>query len=133
MTKDDEAARRASLIRPIERCWWPSTRRKAISATSIDATPLDSPRRLARALFAHPRKTSVNRTLCGGKRRRDGLPCQARSEPGKQRCRFHGGRSTGPRTEGGKARALANLKQFRKANTPARPQSDDVIPVTDGR
>jgi hypothetical protein len=53
------------------------------------------------------------REICGARRHRDGQPCQAKSEPGKRRCRFHGGRSTGPRTEAGKARALANLRKGR--------------------
>lgn len=53
------------------------------------------------------------RVTCGAKRHRDGQPCQAKSEPGKRRCRFHGGRSTGPKTPEGKARALANLRQNR--------------------
>lgn len=51
---------------------------------------------------------------CGARRHRDGQPCRAMSEPGKRRCRFHGGRSTGPKTETGKVRALANLRQFRR-------------------
>lgn len=53
----------------------------------------------------------LQRVLCGATRHRDGQPCQAKSEPGKRRCRFHGGRSTGPRTPEGKARALANLRR----------------------
>src|SRR5215207_4274916 len=40
---------------------------------------------------------------CGAKNRR-GEPCAVRREPGKLRCRFHGGLSTGPRTAAGKAR-----------------------------
>lgn len=48
---------------------------------------------------------------CGATRHRDGQRCEAKPEPGKRRCRFHGGRSTGPRTEAGKAKALANLRQ----------------------
>lgn len=52
---------------------------------------------------------------CGATRHRDGQPCQAKPEPGKRRCRFHGGRSTGPKTEAGKAKALANLRQNRPA------------------
>jgi hypothetical protein len=37
-----------------------------------------------------------------GARTRKGLPCRNRSEPGRLRCKLHGGRSTGPRTgEGG--------------------------------
>lgn len=57
---------------------------------------------------------------CGAARHRDGLPCQARPEPGKRRCRFHGGRSTGPTTEAGKAKAQANLRQNRPAEQPKR-------------
>lgn len=57
--------------------------------------------------------TSANadkqRVPCGAKRRRDGQPCQALSVPGKRRCKWHGGHSTGPKTPEGKARALANL------------------------
>nr|WP_281383384.1 HGGxSTG domain-containing protein [Pseudoxanthomonas broegbernensis] len=56
---------------------------------------------------------ATRRVICGAKRHRDGQPCQAKSEPGKRRCRFHGGRSTGPTTPEGKARALANLRQYR--------------------
>lgn len=61
---------------------------------------------------------TAHRVVCGARRHRDGQPCQARSEPGKLRCRFHGGCSSGPRTEEGRVRALANLRQYagRKAD-----------------
>lgn len=59
---------------------------------------------------AENRTKQPARVKCGAKRHRDGQPCKALSEPGKRRCRFHGGRSTGPRTPEGKARALANLR-----------------------
>ena len=59
--------------------------------------------------MAKVKPTPAKRIPCGAMRHRDGQPCQALSEPGKRRCRFHGGRSTGPRTDEGKARALANL------------------------
>jgi hypothetical protein len=36
--------------------------------------------------------------------------CRAKVVPGKTRCRFHGGMSTGPRTPGGKARRSAHVK-----------------------
>jgi hypothetical protein len=39
-----------------------------------------------------------------GARTRAGCPCRAPAIRGKQRCRMHGGRSTGPRTEAGMAR-----------------------------
>ena len=49
------------------------------------------------------------RVPCGGKRRRDGQPCEALSVLGKRRCKWHGGCSTGPRTVEGKAKVAANL------------------------
>ncbi|TXH69875.1 MAG: hypothetical protein E6Q88_08990 [Lysobacteraceae bacterium] len=52
------------------------------------------------------------RVICGAKRRRDGQPCEALSVPGKRRCKWHGGCSTGPRTDEGRARSMLNLKQF---------------------
>jgi hypothetical protein len=46
------------------------------------------------------------RPRCGA-RTRKGPTCLVRVEPGKRRCRFHGGLSTGPRTPEGKARIAA--------------------------
>jgi hypothetical protein len=43
------------------------------------------------------------RLLCGAKTRAGGC-CQVRAEPGKARCRFHGGKSTGPKTQAGRGR-----------------------------
>lgn len=40
---------------------------------------------------------------CNAKTRK-GTPCRCRSEPGKARCKFHGGMSTGPKTPEGRAR-----------------------------
>lgn len=57
-------------------------------------------------------KQSIARVPCGARRRRDGEPCQALSVPGKMRCKWHGGCSTGPRTDEGRMRARANLRQF---------------------
>ena len=64
--------------------------------------------------MARVKPSAPQRASCGARRHRDGQPCQAKCEPGKRRCRFHGGRSTGPRTPEGKARALANLRQNRE-------------------
>lgn len=60
-----------------------------------------------------PPPTRADRATCGAKRRRDGYACQAKPEPGKRRCRFHGGKSTGPKTAEGRARSLANLRRKR--------------------
>lgn len=60
------------------------------------------------------------RVVCGARRRRDGEPCQGLSVPGKQRCKWHGGASTGPRTDEGRARSMANLRQqARRESIPA--------------
>ncbi len=57
-------------------------------------------------------KTNQARVICGARRRRDGQPCQGLSIPGKRRCKWHGGASTGPRTHAGRERSLANLRQY---------------------
>lgn len=64
-------------------------------------------------LAAGKAKEASRRVICGARRRRDGQACRAKSEPGKKRCKWHGGCSTGPRTAQGKARAVANLRQNR--------------------
>lgn len=51
------------------------------------------------------------RVICGAKTR-SGKPCRAKSLPSKNRCKWHGGCSTGPKTSEGKAKSLANLKQY---------------------
>ncbi|WP_414714034.1 HGGxSTG domain-containing protein [Shinella sp.] len=40
---------------------------------------------------------------CGARNRR-GFSCAMKPEPGKHRCKFHGGRSTGPKTDEGRQR-----------------------------
>ncbi len=61
-----------------------------------------------RARTAAPRPSTA-RVRCGAKTRK-GHPCRAKSLPGKRRCRFHGGMSTGPRTPEGKAAVGAAAK-----------------------
>lgn len=54
------------------------------------------------------------RVICEAKTTRKGTPCRNKSEPGKRRCKFHGGRSTGPRTTEGKA-AISEAQRARWA------------------
>ncbi|WP_425490817.1 HGGxSTG domain-containing protein [Luteimonas cellulosilyticus] len=68
------------------------------------------------ARLANELKSPPIRVTCGAARRRDGQPCEALSVPGKRRCRFHGGMSTGPRTEEGKQRVTRNLPHRRGPN-----------------
>ena len=53
------------------------------------------------------------RVVCGAKTRKD-TPCRNMSEPGKKRCKFHGGKSTGPKTCEGKAK-IAEAQRIRWA------------------
>jgi hypothetical protein len=54
-----------------------------------------------------------DRPRCGAKTRA-GRPCRMRVEFGKARCRLHGGLSTGPKTEAGRARiAEAQRRRWR--------------------
>ena len=45
-------------------------------------------------------RAAKRRVPCGAKTRK-GTPCRCLSEPGKRRCKFHGGMSTGARTAEG--------------------------------
>jgi hypothetical protein len=49
------------------------------------------------------------RGLPCGARTRAGTPCKRTDLCASGRCKLHGGRSTGPRTEGGRKRARSNL------------------------
>lgn len=52
------------------------------------------------------------RKRCGAQTRK-GTPCRAKALPGRTRCKYHGGASTGPRTAEGKARiAEAQRKRW---------------------
>lgn len=53
---------------------------------------------------------SKRRVICRAKTRK-GHPCKLMSEPGRQRCKFHDGMSTGPRTAEGRAKIAAAQKK----------------------
>lgn len=65
------------------------------------------------ALSDRQHAKAMNRRIACGARKKDGAQCRAMTEPGRNRCRFHGGRSTGPRTLDGMRRALSCLPQYR--------------------
>jgi len=48
---------------------------------------------------------------CGAKSKRTGQPCKNVSLYSNGRCKFHGGLSTGPKSEAGKRKAAANGKK----------------------
>ena len=57
------------------------------------------------------KSTKKPSAYCGAKTK-SGKPCRSKKLPNKNRCKWHGGCSTGPKTLQGKAKALANLKQY---------------------
>ncbi len=79
-------------------------------------------------LKAH-RKQVVHYQTCDARTRR-GTTCMCKPIPGKRRCKFHGGLSTGPRTPEGKARiaeaqrrAALKRKQTAAVNTAPKQQT----------
>jgi hypothetical protein len=56
---------------------------------------------------------------CGACCKRTGLACRGPAMP-NGRCRFHGGRSTGPRTAAGKANSLAAVWRHGRRDAAAR-------------
>lgn len=65
--------------------------------TAVDAW---APRQLAVYQEREAQRAARSRVRCGA-RTRKGTSCRNKSEPGKRRCKFHGGLSTGARTPEG--------------------------------
>jgi hypothetical protein len=64
--------------------------------------------------MAKPGPHGKDKQRCGARvRHRHGF-CRKWPVPGKERCRFHGGCSTGPSTEDGKATSLAAMRAGRQ-------------------
>ena len=72
-------------------------------------------RKLAERQARETVRAARRRVTCGAKTRQ-GSACRNKSEPGKRRCKFHGGKSTGPRTPEGRARiAEAQRRRWHRA------------------
>ena len=65
-----------------------------------DASELAFIAKVARLVARCEAARARHRVPCGAKTRK-GTPCRCQSEPGKRRCKFHGGMSTGARTPEG--------------------------------
>lgn len=70
-------------------------------------------RQFARVSARFAAQAARHRQPCQAQTRK-GRPCRNLSEPGRRRCKFHGGMSTGPRTPEGKAR-IAEAQKARWA------------------
>lgn len=66
--------------------------------------------RMAECREREAQRAASRRVQCNA-RTRKGTPCRCLSEPGKARCKFYGGMSTGARTPEGKARIIAAQRQ----------------------
>jgi hypothetical protein len=67
------------------------------------------------------------RPMCGA-RNRQGKPCRVRVEPGKRRCRLHGGLSTGPKTVEGRQRiAEAQRRRWKAFRQAVSGQNDGYL------
>jgi len=83
--------------------------------------------------LAKQRAGKANRRVpCGARRRSDGKPCEALSVPGKRRCKWHGGCSTGPRTAAGKAKVAQNLPGRSPAKRGGNSRRRALEPLTTG-
>lgn len=74
-------------------------------------------------------QAAARRVRCGA-RTRKGAACRNKSEPGKTRCKFHGGKSTGPKTAKGKKRiSLAQKKRWAewRKEVCAKPDSENSV------
>lgn len=58
-----------------------------------------------------------DRVVCCGARCRDGHPCRAPGIGHGNRCKLHGGKSTGPKTEEGRQRAIDALERYRASQS----------------
>lgn len=78
---------------------------------------------VAEAERREAKRAATSRVICGAKTRK-GTPCRAKSEPGRNRCRFHGGKSTGPRTPEGRERVAEAQRKRWAAYREAKARAD---------
>lgn len=67
----------------------------------------------AKFYAAQNREAEINRR-CGANAKTTGKPCRMKPLPGRNRCKYHGGMSTGPKSLEGKIKALSSLVQYKR-------------------
>lgn len=98
------------------------SQKRSQARLDFEQAKLDRSADVMHATIHHQRicEDETRRVICDAETR-CGRSCQLVSEKGKRRCRFHGGRSTGPRTPEGKARIAEVQRQrwrnFREASS----------------
>lgn len=96
---------------------------RALIAAQRDAIVLE----MLRAVEARMKHIASNRRVRCRAKTRIGTACRNRSEPGKRRCKFHGGKSTGAKTTEGRAR-IAEAQRLRWAKW--RVEREGFLPGT---
>lgn len=93
-----------------------------VGFVQIDRTPEDLGRAVAEALARwqdrEAQRAARHCVRCNALTRK-GTSCRNMSEPGKRRCKFHGGLSTGPKTREGREQ-IADAQRRRWATTKAQ-------------
>ncbi|MES2432482.1 MAG: HGGxSTG domain-containing protein [Pseudomonadota bacterium] len=80
---------------------------------------------LARSKAREAQAAARLRIICGAKSRKSGQR-RNKSEPGKRRCKFHGGKSTGAKTTEGLARiAEAQRRRWARVRALGRSEGGD--------
>ena len=96
--------------------------RRGVGFVQIDRTPEDLGRAVAEALARwqdrEAQRAARHCVRCDA-RTRKGTACRNMSEPGKRRCKFHGGLSTGPKTREGREQ-IAEAQRRRWATAKAQ-------------
>jgi hypothetical protein len=64
-----------------------------------------------RYVWINPDRRRPEPARCGAYARSTGQPCRMRPVPGRKRCPLHGGLSTGPKTEEGRAAIAASNRR----------------------
>ena len=77
----------------------PIRTRAAWGFTDVETARIEQ--ELARLAKSRAQRLLLARVRCNANTRK-GTLCKALSESGKRRCKFHGGRSTGPKTQAGR-------------------------------
>ena len=80
----------------------------------FDKEKNDKAREIWKTLYAEDPLPDICRDMVCGAKTRAGSPCHRRDLYANGRCKFHGGLSTGPKTEQGKRISSQNLPNQRK-------------------
>jgi transcriptional regulator with XRE-family HTH domain len=107
-------------IKPVPHFWTSNARAGGWGLSGVErieaALEAEVARKMAEWRAREAARAARRRVICGAKTRK-GTDCRNKSEPGKRRCKFHGGKSTGPRTPEGRARvAEAQRRRWARRN-----------------